>query len=673
MAAPNPDLQQERSSPSFTVEDLTNLLDGSQTNTQLRRNIRTLIQENPNIQDSSNRIFLSRNQLYEKSLSIVKNIQDVRNTRKFSDVEELFFKNSITEYLPTMLHDDVFIPCIEGQASQEQRDYWLPLARQKKIIGSYAQTELGHGSNVQKLETTATFINETDEIELHSPTISSTKWWSGCLGKTATHTVAFARLIVKGKDLGIHGFIVQLRSMENHDPLSGITLGDIGPKWGTNSMDNGFVRFDRVRIPRHNMLMGFAKLSRDGTYTKPGHAKVGYITMMHVRAFLVLQSAVWLGKALTITIRYSCVRRQFGTPDNLDQERQILDYRTQQYRLFPALAMSYALRFTGEYILGLITEIKQQLLRQDFSLMAEVHATTAGLKSLVTSYTADSIEECRRCCGGHGYQRASGLPDLFVDYLPSQTAEGDNYLLTQQTTRYLLKTIQEIATGTKKPSELPKNVQYLAATPQERWAVSSLEDLLNPALQRAAFEHRARRVITETAQTVAAAASERGFASAWNESLVEIAQCSRAHCLLTIVSIFSEGVSDRVRTQSPALYRPLKNLSDLLALYWIEKEAGDYLIDGFVTGEQIQLIRTQVRKLLVDIRPDAVNLVDAFDFSDEDLRQSVLGRKDGRVYEALLESAMKEPLNKTEAVEPAYSSYLRPLLARSLPSFSAKL
>lgn len=41
---------------------------------------------------------------------------------------------------------------------------------------SYAQTELGHGSNLRKLETTATFIQETDEFELHSPTLTSLKW-----------------------------------------------------------------------------------------------------------------------------------------------------------------------------------------------------------------------------------------------------------------------------------------------------------------------------------------------------------------------------------------------------------------------------------------------------------------------------------------------------------------
>ena len=51
-----------------------------------------------------------------------------------------------------------------------------------KIMGCYAQTELGHGSNVQGLETTATFDKETDEFIIHTPNIKATKFWPGGLG-----------------------------------------------------------------------------------------------------------------------------------------------------------------------------------------------------------------------------------------------------------------------------------------------------------------------------------------------------------------------------------------------------------------------------------------------------------------------------------------------------------
>lgn len=69
----------------------------------------------------------------------------------------------------------MFIPAIKGQATEEQQKKWLPQAYKMSIIGCYAQTELGHGSNVQGLETQAVFDPSTDEFVLNSPTLTSTK------------------------------------------------------------------------------------------------------------------------------------------------------------------------------------------------------------------------------------------------------------------------------------------------------------------------------------------------------------------------------------------------------------------------------------------------------------------------------------------------------------------
>lgn len=52
-------------------------------------------------------------------------------------------------------------------------------------------------------------------------------------------------------------------------------------------------------------------------------------------------------------------------------------------------------------------------------------------------------------------------------------------------------------------------------------------------------------------------------------------------------------------------------------------------------------------ELLAEIRPDAVALADAFDFSDQSL-SSILGRYDGNVYENMYKWAKSSPLNKSE-------------------------
>jgi acyl-CoA oxidase len=155
----------------------------------------------------------------------------------------------------------MFIPTITGQGTEEQKGALLPLCNKLQIIGTYAQTELGHGTFVRGLETTAIYHAESQQFIIHSPTETSAKWWPGGLSKTATHAVVMARLFVNGKDYGPHAFVVQLRSLHDHKCLPGITIGDIGPKFGYNGVDNGFMRFDHVVVGQDAMLSRFAKVS----------------------------------------------------------------------------------------------------------------------------------------------------------------------------------------------------------------------------------------------------------------------------------------------------------------------------------------------------------------------------------------------------------------------------
>lgn len=139
------------------------------------------------------------------------------------------------------LHETAFIPIIYAQGSDEQAKYWGPLAEKHQIIGCYAQTELGHGSNLSQLETTATLDRDTDQWIIHSTTFTASKWWIGGLGAICTHALIQARLIIDGKDYGAHGFIVPIRSLKDHRPFPGVKVGDIGPKsyGGFAKIDNG--------------------------------------------------------------------------------------------------------------------------------------------------------------------------------------------------------------------------------------------------------------------------------------------------------------------------------------------------------------------------------------------------------------------------------------------------
>lgn len=88
----------------------------------------------------------------------------------------------------------MFIPTLLSQASPDQQAEWLPKALGLKLIGTYAQTELGHGTFVRGLQTTATYDPQSREFVIHTPTLTATKWWPGGLGKTSTHVVRFSKL-----------------------------------------------------------------------------------------------------------------------------------------------------------------------------------------------------------------------------------------------------------------------------------------------------------------------------------------------------------------------------------------------------------------------------------------------------------------------------------------------
>ena len=140
--------------------------------------------------------------------------------------------NAVGGALPDLLHTLMFVPNLSALCTKEQLDAWLPEARAWRMLGCYAQTELGHGSNVRALQTTATYDAATDEFVIHTPCKEATKWWPGSLGCTANYAMVYARLLIDGKDYGVHNFLVPLRDQDTHELLPGVRTGDIGPKIG---------------------------------------------------------------------------------------------------------------------------------------------------------------------------------------------------------------------------------------------------------------------------------------------------------------------------------------------------------------------------------------------------------------------------------------------------------
>ena len=129
------------------------------------------------------------------------------------------------------------------------------------------------------------------------------------MGLTSNHAILYARLKIGEKDYGVQPFMVQIRSLKDHMPLPGCAMGDIGPKFGYHSKNNGYLRFDNVRIPRTNILSKYVEVSKEGTFKVKGDLRVLYSVMLFIRVQLIEATGDYLGRALTIAARYAVSRR----------------------------------------------------------------------------------------------------------------------------------------------------------------------------------------------------------------------------------------------------------------------------------------------------------------------------------------------------------------------------
>ena len=137
-----------------------------------------------------------------------------------------------------------------------------------ELPGCFAMTETGHGSNVQALETTATYDPERDELVVHTPHDDARKDYIGNAARDGRMAVVFAQLSAGGSERGVHAVLVPIRD-EDGNALPGVRIEDCGAKLGLNGVDNGRIWFDHVRVPRESLLDRYARLRRGRDLLQP--------------------------------------------------------------------------------------------------------------------------------------------------------------------------------------------------------------------------------------------------------------------------------------------------------------------------------------------------------------------------------------------------------------------
>nr|XP_031828921.1 peroxisomal acyl-coenzyme A oxidase 3 [Nomia melanderi]XP_031828922.1 peroxisomal acyl-coenzyme A oxidase 3 [Nomia melanderi]XP_031828924.1 peroxisomal acyl-coenzyme A oxidase 3 [Nomia melanderi]XP_031828925.1 peroxisomal acyl-coenzyme A oxidase 3 [Nomia melanderi]XP_031828926.1 peroxisomal acyl-coenzyme A oxidase 3 [Nomia melanderi] len=513
----------------------------------------------------------------------------------------------------------------------------------------FALTEISHGTNAKGIRTTATYDVQSKSFIIHTPDFEAAKCWAGGLGKTATHAIIFAQLITPDRsNHGLHTFIVPIRDPNTHLPLPGVIVGDMGEKIALNGLDNGFVMFDNYRVARQCLLNRTASVTEDGTYktkvkneSKRFGASLGALSSG--RATITSITVNIASLAMVIAVRYCAVRKQFGPSES--EEWPVIEYQAQQWRLFPHLASIYAIKVFSSAFVTQMSEFQLKLsnAKNDDNIDhegMEIHALSSAAKPLCSWTSRDIIQDCRESCGGHGYLKMSRLGDLRAENDANCTYEGENNVLIQQASNWLLNQWSNMLNG--KSINSPLGTAHFIKDANnilmQKFCHSTIEDTIKIENLLLSFQwlicYYLKRTYEKTKYL-----KNNGYDDFETRNNIQVFFAQTLSLLYGQHALMKYFIE---RIQNP-IWRPeernvLTKLCSLYGAVTLEKKLGDFYAGGYATpmSNMENFLRSGIIMLCKELVNDAVALVDVLAPPDF-IINSPLGMADGEVYKHIKE------------------------------------
>jgi len=328
-------------------------------------------------------------------------------------------------------------PAIEYLGSDEQFRHYSKLIEDGRIVAAYAQTEVGHGSDVQQLCAQATFDTTKQCFVFKTPSLKGIKYWPGALGVLCTHVITQAQLVINGKPYGLQTFILQIRDPKTLKSLKGIIAGDLGPKLGFKAVDNGYLEFADFEAPLDTLLCRYIQIDSQGNVTQnqdKNAGKIAYGSMMTLRGNLLrfftnLNSGIL---QMSNVYKKDGGRCAFTTRKDLDLLSQYFSFSLCANHVTQLL-----LDFLGDYK----TNQKKAL-----GMIGEIHFLTTGFKAL-SSWQLVRTSRKEASSMSLGNLLMTGVVQQYGDGVPTVTYEGDNVVLMLQVIRSVLGSYQALMGG----------------------------------------------------------------------------------------------------------------------------------------------------------------------------------------------------------------------------------
>jgi acyl-CoA oxidase len=497
--------------------------------------------------------------------------------------------------------------------TEKHHKKYLEAMHRAELLGCFAMTETGHGSNVKGLMTTATYDQDTKEIVIHSPDHDAGKEYIGN-AMHSTMAAVFAQLIVDGENHGVHAILVPIRN-DKGEMMSGVTVKDSGYKMGLNGVDNGRIWFDNVRVPKDNLLNRFGDIDENGNYDSPlKNPSKRFFTMLG--ALVVGRICVGLAgisaskSALTIAIKYALKRRQFNAKDGVP-ETLIMDYPTHQHRLIPLVAKTYAYNFALRRLADKYTDNTDGDMRH-------IETLAAGLKSKATWHATRTIQECREACGGKGYLAENRFAALKADTDIFTTFEGDNTVLMQLVAKGQLTEFKQSfhdegyrAVVRYLYTRFSNKVTELNPVQTRN---TSTDHLLSRDFHKDAFMYREQKLLITLSQRMQDYLKKRVDPyQAFLKCQTHMLASAHAYIDNIVLKSFIKAID---KCEDTGVKHILNKVCQLYALTTIDEEKGWFLENDYLEGSKTKAIRRVKSKLIQELRPEIEGLVDGFGIPD---------------------------------------------------------